>query len=33
MQKLVLRHGDCVQVLAEYEESSVGGIICDPPYG
>ena len=32
-QKLILRHGDCVAVLGEYEEASVGGIICDPPYG
>ena len=32
-QKLILRHGDCVAVLGEYEEGSVGGIVCDPPYG
>ena len=31
-QKLILRHGDCVAVLGEYEEGSVGAFICDPPY-
>ena len=33
IQRLILRHGDCVEVLGDMEESSVGGIICDPPYG
>ena len=33
IQQLILRHGDCNTVLADMEESSVGGIICDPPYG
>ena len=28
-----LRLGDCVDVMRGLEESSVGGIICDPPYG
>ena len=31
-QKLILRHGDCVAVLGEYKEGSVGAFICDPPY-
>ena len=28
-----LRLGDCVEVLKGYKENSIGGIICDPPYG
>jgi len=32
MQWLTLRHGDCVEVLGEYEEGFVGAFICDPPY-
>ena len=32
--RLVLRHGDCVEVLRQdYTEGSVGAVICDPPYG
>ena len=31
--RLVLRHGDCVEVLKSYTERSVGAVICDPPYG
>ena len=33
VQQLNLRLGDCVEVLAGLEESSVGSVICDPPYG
>ena len=33
MQKLILRHGDCVEVLKGYEDGSLGAIISDPPYG
>lgn len=32
-QTLTLKHGDCVEVLAEMDESSIGSVICDPPYG
>jgi len=32
MQKLILRHGDCVEVLKGYDEGSVGAFCCDPPY-
>ena len=32
-QTLTLKHGDCVEVLATLSESSVGSVICDPPYG
>jgi len=32
MQTLTLRYGDCVKVLREYEEGSVGAVVCDPPY-
>ena len=32
-QTLTLKHGDCVEVLAEMKEDSVGSVICDPPYG
>lgn len=32
-QRLILRHGDCVEVLSGYEGGSVSSIICDPPYG
>lgn len=30
---LHLRHGDCVSVLREYPEGSIGAIVSDPPYG
>lgn len=30
---LFLRHGDCVEVLKEYGDGSVGAVVCDPPYG
>jgi hypothetical protein len=33
MQRLILRHGDCVDVLKGYEDGSLGAIISDPPYG
>ena len=29
---LYLRHGDCVQVLGEHPDESVGAVVCDPPY-
>ena len=29
---LQLRHGDCVEVLSAMPDSSVGSIVCDPPY-
>lgn len=32
MQRLILRHGDCVDVLGEYEDASVGAVVSDPPY-
>ena len=32
-QTLTLKHGDCVEVLAEIAEGSIGSVICDPPYG
>lgn len=32
-QRLILRHGDCVEVLKGYDEGSVGAFCCDPPYG
>lgn len=32
MQRLILRHGDCVEVLAEYADESIGAGITDPPY-
>jgi len=31
-QKLILRHGDCVEVLKGYEDGSIGAFVCDPPY-
>ena len=33
MNELVLRHGDCLHVLADMPEASVGAVVCDPPYG
>jgi DNA modification methylase len=30
---LYLRHGDCVQVLGEHPDESVGAVVSDPPYG
>lgn len=32
MQRLTLRHGDCVEVLKGYEDGSIGAIVSDPPY-
>ncbi len=32
-QTITLKHGDCVEVLGAMEESSVGSVVCDPPYG
>ena len=32
-QTLRLRHGDCLEVLADLPEASVGAIVSDPPYG
>ena len=32
MQKLILRHGDCVDVLKGYEDGSIGAFCSDPPY-
>ena len=32
MQKLTLRHGDCVDVLKGYADGSIGAVISDPPY-
>ena len=28
-----LRFGDCVEVLRDFTDSSVGAVVCDPPYG
>lgn len=28
-----LRLGDAFERLREIEEASVGGVVCDPPYG
>ena len=33
MQTLTLKHGDCVQRMAEMAEASVDSVVCDPPYG
>ena len=30
---LVLRLGDCVDVMASFDEASLGAVVCDPPYG
>lgn len=30
---IILRHGDCVDVLGTCAEGTVGAIVCDPPYG
>lgn len=32
-QQLTLWLGDCMTRLGELEEGTVGGIVCDPPYG
>jgi site-specific DNA-methyltransferase (adenine-specific) len=32
-QRLILRHGDCVEVLKGYEDGSIGAFCSDPPYG
>ena len=31
-QRLILRHGDCVEVLKGYEDGFIGAVISDPPY-
>jgi len=33
MSVLALKRGDSFDVLAAMEAESVGGVICDPPYG
>jgi hypothetical protein len=33
MTRLVLHHGDCVEVLKGYADRSIGAIVSDPPYG
>jgi site-specific DNA-methyltransferase (adenine-specific) len=33
IQRLILRHGDCVEVLKGYEDGSLGAVVSDPPYG
>lgn len=33
MQTLTLKHGDCIQRMAEMPDGSVDAIVCDPPYG
>ena len=33
MQTLTLKHGDCVQRMAEMPDGSVDAVVCDPPYG
>ncbi len=33
MQRLILRHGDCVDVFKGYEDGSIGAVVSDPPYG
>lgn len=30
---LTLRLGDCVDVMASFDEASLGAVVCDPPYG
>ena len=32
-QTLRLRLGDSIEVLNDMEEGTLGGIVCDPPYG
>lgn len=32
-QTLRLRHGDCVEVLADLPANCVEAVVCDPPYG
>ena len=31
-QRLILRHGDYVEVLKGYEDGSIGAVVSDPPY-
>lgn len=31
--KVVLHHGDCLDVLATLPDASVDAVVCDPPYG
>jgi site-specific DNA-methyltransferase (adenine-specific) len=30
---MILRHGDCLEIMSEIQESSVDLILCDLPYG
>jgi DNA modification methylase len=32
-QRLILRYGDCVDVLKGCEDGSIGAVVSDPPYG
>lgn len=31
-QTVRLQLGDCIEVLRQLEDGSVGGVVCDPPY-
>lgn len=30
--KIVLRLGDCLEALKEFEDGSIASVVCDPPY-
>ncbi len=32
MQRLVIRHGDCIQVMQSMADGEVGHVVSDPPY-
>ena len=32
-QTIVLRLGDCVDIMREMPSESMGAFVCDPPYG
>ena len=33
MSKTILKHGDCLEIIKQIKDRSLGGVITDPPYG
>lgn len=33
MSKIILKHGDCLEIIKQIKDCSLGGVITDPPYG
>lgn len=33
MSKIILKQGDCLEIIKQIKDCSLGGVITDPPYG